>query len=232
MGHNTHKTKRVKVRTYVSCTLAGEEKGKIRRERAHSQGGWNDLCLFFGVEELRWPPILFRGWGNGCGNLVAACCRIFYKLRVRRAALCFLWAACTGRSNVDIYILRGWQCSRAERSEGICLPPDCQPMRDPGDYNLPPTTPWGDGGTEGCFGLHQLAPPRYPPCKRQTPICHLTPPLNNGTPPPHKQIRETCAALERVSDRLSALRRRAEVLEAELEADGCVAGDGVSELRL
>eukprot|EP00752_Nemacystus_decipiens_P008818 g7870.t1 len=46
------------------------------------------------------------------------------------------------------------------------------------------------------------------------------------------KIRETCTALERVSDRLAALRRRAEVLEAELEADGCVAGDGVSELRL
>lgn len=51
--------------------------------------------------------------------------------------------------------------------------------------------------------------------------------------PPHAvQIRETCAALERVSDRLAALRRRASVLEAELEADGCVAGDGVSELCL
>ncbi|CAM9143483.1 unnamed protein product [Scytosiphon promiscuus] len=47
-----------------------------------------------------------------------------------------------------------------------------------------------------------------------------------------EKIRETCAALERVSDRLAALRRRASVLEAELEADGCVAGDGVSELCL
>lgn len=46
------------------------------------------------------------------------------------------------------------------------------------------------------------------------------------------QIRETCAALARVSDRVAALRRRAQVLEAELEADGSVAGDGVSELCL
>ncbi|CAB1096674.1 unnamed protein product [Ectocarpus sp. CCAP 1310/34] len=46
------------------------------------------------------------------------------------------------------------------------------------------------------------------------------------------KIRQTCAALERVTDRLAALRRRAQVLEAELEADGCVAGDGVSDLCL
>ncbi|CAN0056363.1 unnamed protein product [Ectocarpus sp. 12 AP-2014] len=46
------------------------------------------------------------------------------------------------------------------------------------------------------------------------------------------KIRQTCAALARVTDRLAALRRRAQVLEAELEADGCVAGDGVSELCL
>lgn len=73
-------------------------------------------------------------------------------------------------------------------------------------------------------------------------VKRLRRPTNEYPPPIYKfntrtrtytQIRETCSALARVSDRLAALRRRAEVLEAELEADGSVAGDGgVSELCL
>ncbi|CAM9856294.1 unnamed protein product [Laminaria digitata] len=46
------------------------------------------------------------------------------------------------------------------------------------------------------------------------------------------KIRETCATLSTVGDRLASLRRRAELLEAELEADGCVAGNSLGELRL
>lgn len=46
-----------------------------------------------------------------------------------------------------------------------------------------------------------------------------------------EKIREMCTALSRAGDRLAALRRRAEGLEAELDADGCVAGN-TGELRL
>ena len=62
------------------------------------------------------------------------------------------------------------------------------------------------------------------------------PPALPCLPPPHipqrLQIRETCATLSAVGDRLASLRRRAELLEAELEADGCVAGNSLGELRL
>ncbi|CAN0039829.1 unnamed protein product [Ascophyllum nodosum] len=47
-----------------------------------------------------------------------------------------------------------------------------------------------------------------------------------------EKIRETSAALSRIAGRLAALRRRADILEADLEADGCVAGNNMGELRL
>lgn len=46
------------------------------------------------------------------------------------------------------------------------------------------------------------------------------------------QMRQTSEALTRIAERLEALRRRADILEAELEADGCVAGNNLGELRL